>query len=123
MKSLVPIPLDIYKKVCKTMEDTPPQQRTHGDDKIQHLIYIGRLEGRMTGLEKRVDSLESEIRQQLQQILKKLEGLTEDRAAIKGGWKTLLVVAALVISLSTAATWVIDKVSVTFKNVEVHQQQ
>lgn len=119
----MPIPLDIYKKVCKTMEDTPPQQRAHGDDKIQHLIYIGRLEGRMTGLEKRVDSLESEIRQQLQQILKKLEGLTEDRAAIKGGWKTLLIACALVISLATAATWVIDKVSVTFKNVEVHQQQ
>lgn len=82
-------------------------------DQRRHLDihqHLGRLEGRMDGMEQRQTRFEMRTDTTLNSILDEVRSLGGLRAQAAGGWKVLVSGAAVLVFLSGIATWGITEV-------------
>jgi enamine deaminase RidA (YjgF/YER057c/UK114 family) len=71
--------------------------------------HLGRLEGRMDGMEERQTRFELRTDTTLGLILDKVDSLNVDRYQAIGGWKAVVVVAGIIVFLAGLATWAISE--------------
>lgn len=77
------------------------------DDKYSADIHhhLGKLEGRMSGLEDRQTQFEMRTDTSLGLLLDKIDTLMDQRAAIRGSWQSIMAVCSVVVFLTGLATW------------------
>ncbi len=80
--------------------------------------HIGKVEGRLDALEKDVEAIQSDLKEALNRIHTRLDGIAEAITAGKSAWKTITIIATVLVSLAGGAGWVIDKTEKAITRLE-----
>ena len=80
--------------------------------------HIGKVEGRLDALEKDVEAIQSDLKEALNRIHSRLDGIAEAITAGKSAWKTITIIATVLVSLAGGAGWVIDKTEKAITRLE-----
>jgi hypothetical protein len=81
---------------------------SEADSRVDFAHQIGHLEGRLVGLERKVDGFEQRVEGKLTAIETKLDHLHAALYLGRGGWKVITLLAALVAAMVGVAGWALD---------------
>lgn len=71
---------------------------------------IGELQGRLGAHESRFDALEAANTKRFDAIEAKIDKLLETLAAGKGGWRAVMIMGSIVVSIAGMIAWVADHI-------------
>ena len=102
------------------------------EDDIQR--QLGRIEGRLGAVENDVRGLEEDLKKALDKIDAKMSSMSTgidgiatsiavDKRAVQASWKTITVIASIVIAIASGGTWVYDKTHGMIEKLNLIQTQ
>lgn len=74
-------------------------------------MLIGELKGQQTATDKRLTALEIEVKDRLKGIETKIDALMQTLAAGRGGWRAVMIMGSIVLTLAGAIAWAFDHIS------------